>query len=31
LKSPANATHLQESIEQYRSNKATQKALVDEG
>lgn len=30
LKSPANAAHLQRSIEQYRSGQATERALTDE-
>ncbi|MGM0542230.1 MAG: type II toxin-antitoxin system Phd/YefM family antitoxin [Pseudomonadota bacterium] len=30
LKSPANAVHLRESIQQYRSGKSIQKGLVDD-
>ncbi|WP_028485971.1 type II toxin-antitoxin system Phd/YefM family antitoxin [Thiomicrorhabdus chilensis] len=30
LKSPANAAHLKESIEQYRSGKMIQKGLIDD-
>lgn len=30
LKSPANAAHLKESIEQYRSGKMIQKELIDD-
>jgi antitoxin YefM len=30
LKSPANAEHLNKSIAQYKSGKATQKDIVDE-
>lgn len=30
LKSPANASHLQRSIEQYRSGQATERTLTDE-
>ena len=31
LKSPANAVHLKQSIEQYRAGKTLQKGLIDEG
>ncbi len=30
LKSPANAAHLAESIEQYRSGQVTEKSIIDE-